>query len=235
MKKISAVITAYNEEKNLPKCLTALVNQSIPKEDFEILVVDNNSKDKTVEIAKSFGARVVSETRQGNTFALSKGMSSAEGEIMASTDADTVVNKDWLEVILKTFKDSSVAGATGNVKIDSGNKLFDFFSEKFYEVFFRFNFLIGKPHFCGFNFAVRKSVYDSIGGVDERFTMSPDVDLGLRVKEKGRVVFKKNMIVLTSIRRWQESPSNTFSTYLKGYLWSAWLRKPPSVKQNVVR
>ena len=235
MTKISAVITAYNEEKNLPKCLTALINQSIPKEDFEIIVVDNNSKDKTAEIAKSFGARVVSETRQGNTFALSKGLKSASGEILASTDADSVVNKDWLEIILKTFENPSVAGMTGDVKIDSGNKFFDFLSEKFYEYFFRFNFLIGKPHFCGFNFAVRKSVYDSIGGVNEAFTMSPDVDLGLRVRQKGRVVFEKNMVVLTSIRRWQENPSNTFSTYLKGYLWSAWLRKPPPVKQNIVR
>ena len=162
-------------------------------------------------------------------------MSSAVGEVMASTDADTVVNKDWLETILKTFEDSNVAGATGNVRIDSGNKLFDFFSEKFYELFFRFNFLIGKPHFCGFNFAVRKTAYDAVGGVNEQFTMSPDVDLGLRVRTKGKIIFVSKMLVLTSIRRWQENPSKTFSTYLKGYLWAAWFRIPPPVKQNVVR
>ena len=235
MKKLSVVITAYNEEKNLPGCLTALINQTLPKDDFEILVVDNNSKDNTVEIAKSFGASVVSETRQGNTFALSKGLSSANGEVLVSTDADTIADKDWLRVILNTFEDKKVAGATGSVKINSGNGFFDFLSEKFYEYFFRFNFLIGKPHFCGFNFAIRKSVFDEIGGVNEKFTMSPDVDLGLRAAKKGKIKFVSNMTVLTSIRRWHENPSNTFSTYLKGYLWAAWLRVPPPVKQNVVR
>ena len=235
MKKISVVITAYNEEKNLPDCLTALNNQTLPKEDFEIIVVDNNSKDKTAEVAKSFGATVVSETRQGNTFALSKGLSSGDGEVLASIDADTIADKDWLQVILKIFEDKNVAGATGNVIINSGNGFFDFLSEKFYEYFFRFNFLIGKPHFCGFNFAIRKSVYDAIGGVNEKFTMSPDVDLGLRAAKKGKIKFVKDMLVLTSIRRWQENASNTFVIYLKGYLWAAWFRIPPPVKQNVVR
>lgn len=235
MKKISVVVSAFNEEKNLPRCLEALTNQTFPKSDYEILVVDNNSTDKTEEIAKSFGARVVVEKRQGNTFAVSTGYRLADGEVIASTDADTIVSKNWLEVINNAFEDKKVVGATGNIKTDTKNKLKKFLLEKSYESFLRINFLIGKPHFSGFNFAVRKQAFDEIGGIDETFIMSPDVDLGVRIVKKGKVIFVKDMIVNTSARRWEETPVDAFWTYFKGYIYSIWLRKPPPVKQKVIR
>lgn len=235
MKLISVVIAAYNEEKNLPKCLAALVSQNFPKSGYEIIVVDNNSKDKTAEIARSFGATVVEEEKQGNTFAVKKGMDSATGEIIAMVDADTIVEKNWLLDISKTFEDENVVGLTGMGYVKTGNKLLDKLEQKFYKYFLVTHFLIGKPHFMGFNLAVRKSAYEKIGGIDERFTMSPDIDLGLRVSKVGKVVFDKNLKVLTSFRRWQETPIDAFITYAKGYLWTVWFRKPPPVKQKVIR
>lgn len=235
MKKISVVISAYNEEKSLPNCLDAVTNQSFPRQDYEIVVVDNNSKDKTAEIAKSYGARVIKEPRQGNTYAVSTGLNNAQGQIIASTDSDTVVFHNWLEVIYKAFEDKQVVGATGSTYVKSNNKLFVLFSLKFYEYFLKFNFLIGKAHFSGFNFAVRKSVYDEIGGVNEKFIMSPDVDLGLRMSKKGKILFLNKMAVTTSYRRWHDNPLDAAYTYAKGYIWSVWLRKPPPVKQTVVR
>lgn len=235
MKKISVVISAYNEEKSLPKCLDAIINQTFPRQDYEIVVVDNNSKDKTAEIAKSYGARVIKEQKQGNTYAVSTGLNNAQGEIIASTDSDTVVAHNWLEVIYKGFEDKQVVGATGNAYTHSKNSIFDSFSKIFYKYFLKFNFLIGKAHFSGFNFAVRKSVFDQIGGIDEKFIMSPDVDLGLRMNKKGKVVFLNDMNVVTSFRRWQDNLLDAFWTYFKGYIWSVWLRKPPPVKQTIVR
>ena len=235
MKKMSVVLSAYNEEEYLPKTLDAIVNQTFPRQDYEIVVVDNNSTDKTAEIARSYKARVVREQKQGNTFALGTGLKAAEGEIIASTDADTIVYHNWLEVIYKAFQDKNVVGATGTLDLRAGNRIESFLAEKVYEYFLRLNFLIGKAHFSGFNFAVRKSVLDEIGGLDEKFTMSPDVDLGLRMNKYGKVIFLKQMRVLTSFRRWKENPVKTFLTYAKGYIWAAWLRKPPPVKQNVIR
>jgi len=235
MKKISVVISAYNEEKALPKCLDAITHQTFPREKYEIVVVDNNSTDKTAEIARSYGARVIKEEKQGNTFAVAKGLKSAQGEIIASTDSDTIVYRNWLEVIYKVFQDKRVVGATGNAFIHSKNSLFNSFAGKFYKYFLKFNFLIGKAHFSGFNFAVRKSVFDQIGGINEKFIMSPDIDLGLRMNKKGKVVLVNDMNVVTSFRRWSNNPLDAFWTYLKGYLWSVWLRRPPPVKQNVIR
>lgn len=235
MKLISVVIAAYNEEKNLPSCLQSLKDQDFPKDNFEIIVVDNNSTDKTAEIAKSFGAKVLLEKKQGNTFAAKLGMDSASGEIIAMLDADTIADKNWLSEIYKIFQNPKIVAATGMGYVKSGSKLMDFFERLFYEYFLKFHYLIGKPHITGFNLAVRKTAYDKIGGINPRFTMSPDIDLGLRIKKEGKVVFDKNMRALTSFRRWQETPGNAFTTYAKGYLWAVWLRKPPPVRQKVIR
>ncbi len=232
---ISVIIAAFNEEKYLPKCLTAITTQDFSKDDYEIIVVDNNSTDKTAEIAKSFGARVVQESRQGNTFAVKRGLDSATGEIIANTDADTVVFPDWLSTIKKIFEDKNVVAATGSAYVKTGNQFFDYVSRKTFDAFIGFNFLIGKPHITGFNMIIRKKTYDEIGGINEKFTMSPDVDLGLRLGKRGSVVFSTKLKALTSFRRWQETPLEAFWTYCKGYLWAIWFRKPPPAEQKPVR
>jgi glycosyltransferase involved in cell wall biosynthesis len=235
MKLITVVIAAFNEEKDLPKCLTAITTQNFPKDDYEIIVVDNNSTDKTAEIAKSFGAKVVQETKQGNTFAVKRGMDSATSEIIANTDADTVVFPDWLSTIKKIFEDKKIVGATGSAYVETGNQVLDFIYRKLYNAFIGFNFLIGKPHMTGFNMIVRKKVYDEIGGINASFTMSPDVDLGLRMGKKGKVVFTTKLKAVTSFRRWQTTPLEAFKVYAKGYFWTIWFRKPPPVAQKPVR
>lgn len=83
MQKVSVVIPCYNEEKTIEKVI-----KNIPKEIFEIIVVDNNSKDKSAEIAKKAGAKLVRETKQGYGAALKKGIKKAQGEIIVTLDAD---------------------------------------------------------------------------------------------------------------------------------------------------
>jgi glycosyltransferase involved in cell wall biosynthesis len=72
MVKISVIIPAFNEEKFLGNCLFSLKEQNF--KDFGIIVVDNNSTDKTAEIAKKFGAILVSEKNQGVAFARNRGV-----------------------------------------------------------------------------------------------------------------------------------------------------------------
>jgi glycosyltransferase involved in cell wall biosynthesis len=232
---ISVVVTAYNEEEYLPKCLEAIVNQNFPKEEYELILVDNNSTDKTAEIAKSFGARVIKEEKQGNTFAISRGMKSAKGQLIALTDSDTRVSPDWLLAIKEIFKDEKIVAATGTADMDTTSKLFNWLSGDVYEGFVKFNFLIGKPHITGFNLVVRRSAFEKVGGVDEKFTMSSDIDLGLRLGKIGKVVFSSKLKAVTSFRRWEESPFKTFYSYFKSYIYVIWLRKPPPVHQNIVR
>ena len=100
--KVSVVIPAFNEEKYIGKCLKSVVNQIMPAD--EIIVVNNNCTDKTEVIAKKFGARIVKEKVQGMTPARNRGFNSVKYEIIARTDADTVVPKDWIKIIKNNFK-----------------------------------------------------------------------------------------------------------------------------------
>lgn len=235
MLKISVVITAYNEEQYLPICLQSVFSSDFPKAEFEVVVVNNNSKDTSAEIAKKLGARVLNEEKQGYVYALSKGMNEARGEIIAVTDADTEVSKNWLSEIEKSFVNKNVVAATGMSDLRSLNFRTKLVSGLGFYVFVKSNFLIGKPHLSGFNFAVRRASFIKAGGLNTNYQMSPDIELGLRMKKFGKIIFNKQMITHTSIRRWKEGYLSTANMYIKGYLYTAWLHKPPPVRQKPVR
>jgi glycosyltransferase involved in cell wall biosynthesis len=109
--KISVVIPAYNEEKYIGKCLQSVLDQE--EKPDEIIVVDNNCTDKTVEIAQKFGARIVKERKQGMIFARNAGFNAAQYEIIARTDADATLPKDWVSKIKKAFKDPELGALSG--------------------------------------------------------------------------------------------------------------------------
>ncbi len=231
---ISVVIPAFNEEKYLRRCLEALKKQDY-KNNFEIIVVDNNSKDRTSSIAREFGVRVILEKKQGNTFALERGMMEAKGDIIAATDADSQVRPDWLSIIKKAFENSDIAAVTGVVRLDSKSRIKRISLSALYAIFINITTFIGKPNIAGFNFAVRKDAFLKVGGIDTKFVMSPDVDLGIRLERVGKVSVINNLSVLTSARRWEEGFVPTLWEYARGYIYTVWLRKPPKVKQAVIR
>ena len=86
--KVTVVIPAWNEEKSVESTLDSILGSNYPN--FEVVFVDNNSKDKTYELAKKFESdprvRVFSETRQGKACAVNLGISKAKGEIIFTMD-----------------------------------------------------------------------------------------------------------------------------------------------------
>lgn len=237
MKKpfISIVVPSYNEEKYLSNCLKTIANQKFPKDKYEVIVVDNNSTDKTSKIAEKFGAKVVLEKRQGYVFSLQKGMNEAKGDIIAVTDADTKVSSNWLSVIEKAFKNPDIVAITGRVNLDIKSKFIKISTSALYTMFLYISEFIDKPNLIGFNFAVRKKAFLRVGGVNTLFEMSPDLDLGIRLNKIGIVKVIKSLSVSTSARRWEERFVPTIWEYAKGYIYTIWLRKPSKVKQKPVR
>lgn len=229
---ISVVIPAFNEEKYLPKTLESINKQSISP--FEIIVADNNSTDSTASIAKAAGARVVHVKEQGNVYAMKGGLDVAKGDIIAGVDADTVVASDWLEVINEVFMDDAVVAVTGGIRIKDKSP-FSRINDLLYFIFLQLNFWIGLPHLVGFNFAVRRDTYHKIGGMNTSYEMSSDVELGLRLKKYGKVVLVKRMQVAPSMRRWEKGFLKTTIQYMRGYFYTAILRKPVPLKQEIVR
>jgi O-antigen biosynthesis protein len=111
---ISVVIPVHNAGRYLAECLASLTSQDFPADDYEVIVVDNNSTDASLEIAESFGrVRVLSERRQGAYAARNTGIAAASGDIIAFTDPDCVCELSWLSVIRERLSEPSLGIVLG--------------------------------------------------------------------------------------------------------------------------
>src|SRR5437867_10362188 len=112
MKRVSIVVPARNEEDLLPACLEALTCQDY-KGPIEIVIVDNGSTDGTADRARCFPVTVLSEPRHGYVLSLARGFSFATGEIVATTDADTVVPRHWVSRLVREYEERPEVVAVG--------------------------------------------------------------------------------------------------------------------------
>ncbi|MFH1542572.1 MAG: glycosyltransferase family 2 protein, partial [bacterium] len=87
---ISVVIGTYNQKETLKMVLVSLMNQSIPLEEYEIIVVDSSSTDGTAEMAGEFKVKYIRVENKGKSAARNKGIAEAKGEIILLTDADMI-------------------------------------------------------------------------------------------------------------------------------------------------
>jgi cellulose synthase/poly-beta-1,6-N-acetylglucosamine synthase-like glycosyltransferase len=110
---ISIIVPTKNNENCIENCMKSLVNLEYPKERYEITVVDGHSKDRTVEIAQRYGARVIEQQGKGYNGAWNNGIQLAEGEYIAFTDADCTVDRNWLKSSLRYFQHDKVAAVGG--------------------------------------------------------------------------------------------------------------------------
>jgi glycosyltransferase involved in cell wall biosynthesis len=200
---LSVVVPAFNEEKFLPKCLESLRNQDF--KDFEIIVVDNNSTDKTAEIAKKFGVILVSEENQGVAFARNKGAKVAKGEILVFTDADTILPKDWLSRISKEFKeDEDLIAFGGSCEFYSGPISAKIASRFLLPIFlFLDKFFSGGWNLMGCNMAIKREAFLKVGGFNINLKINEDVEISYRLRKIGKVILDPRFKVMTSGRRYR--------------------------------
>jgi glycosyltransferase involved in cell wall biosynthesis len=117
--RISAVVCTFRQPKTLPAAIESLLAQSLPPELYEIIVVDNNSRDETVEIVEHYvrtdGPKVeyVLETRQGLSHARNNGVHAAASDIVAFLDDDAVASSEWLASLLEIYDSIPDAWAVG--------------------------------------------------------------------------------------------------------------------------
>ncbi|MGQ9630991.1 MAG: polysaccharide deacetylase family protein [bacterium] len=209
--KISVVVPAYNEEEFLPSCLEALLEQDF-EDDYEVIVVDNASTDRTARVARDMGVIVVREPRKGITFARQKGLEVARGEIIAYVDADTIVPPHWLRAISDSFRQHPEAVAvSGPIPLLVENPIKRYilrwcylFLYPFLDSLIRRSLRKGNT-FYGANFAVRKSALLAIGGFNTRIHFyGEDVDTSIRLSRVGRLLFVRSLAAYTSPRRFEQ-------------------------------
>ena len=110
--RVSVVICAYNAAETIEDCLASVDALTYP--DFEVIVVNDGSRDRTSEIAQGHaGVRVFDIPNGGLSAARNVGLAHATGQIVAYTDADTRVDRDWLTYLVQPFLTSDVVGSGG--------------------------------------------------------------------------------------------------------------------------
>lgn len=203
---ISVVVPTYNEEKNIEKCLKAILQQTITRKKYEIIVVDGESNDRTREIASDYADQVIIQTSEGVGGARNDGVKAGNKEIIATTDADCEPHPNWLEVIEKNFKNSNIVALTGILKPYDWNDM-NSLEILIYKFFFLFSNIIlvlfhffGVFHLCGANSAFRKEPFLEVGGYLP-LAYADDTELFKRIKKTGRVKLDTDMKINYSVRR----------------------------------
>lgn len=232
---LSVVIPAFNEGTLLAQSLHSLVNQTF--KDFELIVVDNNSTDSTAQVARSFGARVIRETRQGVGHARQRGFMEARGTVIATTDADTVVPPGWLSRFVEEFKkDQGLVAFGGLYTLYSGP-----ITARLAIAYLSMPAWKMDKFFCrgwslsGANLAVRASSFRQIGGFNAELKLCEDVDISQRLKHVGRVALDPTFLVSTSGRRFKNGLLRGMTTYGPNALARMLLKKHKFVRLPTIR
>lgn len=243
--KVSIIIPAYNEEKLLPRCLKSILAAKLPR-DYEIIVVNNASTDRTEEVAKNFpGVKVVNEKNKGVTKARQAGFGASSGDILVFFDADTIVPPWWFQIALAKFKQNpKLVGVSGPYHFEAIS-----WWAKTLEWFYNFvvmpigefiwKYLLGRGGIMllGGNFAVRRWALKAVGGFDTGIEFyGEDTNLTRRIAKVGKIDFTNKLFVYSSPRRFrQEGAVKTTAKYAANFFGEWIFRRPVNKAHEDIR
>lgn len=212
---VSVVICTYNRSERLKKTLRSLKDMAVPESlNWEVIVVDNNSSDCTQGIVEEyektsqFPVRYFKEERQGLSFARNRGIEESEGEIIAFTDDDVIVDRNWLNRVRETFEEYDVACIGGKILPIWEKPKPDWLSEELYGFLALLDYgdeviYMNTPSIWGANCAVKASVFEKYGGfntelgrVRHKLYASEEVKFFEKLLENGeRILYEPKAVV----------------------------------------
>jgi len=177
------IIPAKNAAGSLPPLLRSLESQTLARERFEVIVVDNDSSDGTGEVAEQHGARVVREPVANRSRARNRGAQAAATDLYAFTDADCAARPGWLEALLGCAGSAPLVAGEVNLRVsDRPNAI-----ERF-ETLWRFGqkAWVEQGWAATANLLVHAEAFEAIGGFDETWRhIGEDVDFCFRARDAG--------------------------------------------------
>lgn len=198
MVKFSVIIPAYNEAKYISRALAALKEQS--SKDFEVIVKDGLSQDKTVNVAKKFTKKVFSRRDSSAADARNQGASYAEGEVLVFMDADTVLPSDTLAHFEKILNNEKVVGASCR-KVPMSSSILDRVLYEFvnFSTWFGSVIRVGGAH--GNLMLIRRTVFEAAGGFNPDIIVAEEQELVRKALHFGKYIFLFSHCVYENPRR----------------------------------
>lgn len=197
-KQVSVIIPTLNEEKYIGKCLSALEKQDCD-ENFETIVVDSHSTDRTKEIAREYDVKLLDSPRRNTGFQRNLGTRKSKGEICFYLDADSIAPENWINRFLKEYEKNRRTVMVGSLCS---------FDENFYSAVYQPFKLARKllselsiPLLSGSSTSILKDVFYKTGGYTEE--ACEDAYLCLKARKFGNVKLVSDVNVLTSSRGWK--------------------------------
>lgn len=198
--RFSILVPAYNEEQSITSCLNSLI--SINYDEKEIIVIDDASTDRTVQTVERFFNKgvilVKREKNGGRAAALNSGLQKAAGDIVVTTDADTVVPCNWLQKFKSFFEQQDVIAVGGSYQAYNKERPLAHATSILDQILngiFKKSLVPNK--LSGVNSAIRKNALISLGGFNENSWWSEDSELGWKLNRMGKVAYDPDNIVST--------------------------------------
>lgn len=230
--KVSVIIPAHNEEKYIKNTLDAVLKNTYPN--FEVIVAENGSTDKTADIVRQYPKIILEQTNiKGITKAREIGRLRATGTIIAQLDADSLVPIDWIEKGVEILSKKNTVACSGPYFYSDASLFFSILSFTIQVVFFTpTNFILQRLHsgaiLIGSNIFIYKHVLDTMGGYDTNISFyGEDTDTAIKASKQGYVSFNPFLYIKSSARRFKkEGIIKTFLTYIKNFFSMITQEKP---------
>jgi len=215
-----------NEEKLIGACLRSLASQATDYP-YEIIIVDTHSSDQTLPIARQFGARIIKENRPGKSIARQTAANAANGKYLCFTEADCEVPENWINTIVTAFDQfSQVAAVTGIYTFSESNSTYRIISKILLLItVYLFYFIHGHHSLRATNFAITKRSLAKAGGFNTTAKEFDDVELSMRAKKTGKILFMPALECKSSDRRTRGRKLLFLRDFLKTYINTCLLKK----------
>ena len=181
--KVSIYIPAFNAEKTIKKTIISVKNQSYKFD--EIIIIDDNSNDSTNKILKEFkDIKIIkNETNRGLGYNRNLGIKLSQNDIVASIDADVVLDPKWLEIMIQNFEKNNETMFGGKMTEKLLINKFNKWRAKYYSQNWGDKSFENPPFLYGCNTIQHKSVWDTVKGYDESLnTNGEDIDYSNKIK-----------------------------------------------------
>lgn len=198
---LSLIIPVYNEEHHIERCLLGVMNQTVKP--FEIIIVDNNCTDKTIQLALKYkGVKIVKQPKQGRGWARTAGFNAASGDIIGRIDADSKLASNWVQLAIDQFSNNpDVMGITGIGKMVLLPRISFVRSTYWSRAYYWFaQASFRTVTMWGANMAIQKSAWNSVKNKvsNNDAVVHEDQDLSLCMAAKGLLIKEVNTLRIST-------------------------------------